>query len=132
LRVLPALLAGALLSLCVPAMLHAQEVGRGRYLVENIGMCSDCHTPRGPHGDLLAGKALQGAPIGFSPKAPMPWGTYAPAIAGLPAHWTEEQTVAFLQTGRRPDGSFPRPPMPGYRLSEEDARALAGYLKTLR
>jgi mono/diheme cytochrome c family protein len=131
-RLALALLAGFALSQTWPGIARAEGVERGRYLVENVGMCSDCHTPRGPKGELITDKSLRGAPIGFTPKAPMPWGTYAPAIAGLPANWTEAQTATFLQTGHRPDGSAPRPPMPAYRLSEDDARAVAAYLKSLK
>ena len=35
------------------------EVERGRYLVEGIGACGNCHTPKGPRGDL-PGKHLAG------------------------------------------------------------------------
>jgi mono/diheme cytochrome c family protein len=31
----------------------------------------------------------------------------------------------------RPDGTNTRPPMPPYRLNEEDARAVAAYIATL-
>jgi hypothetical protein len=36
--------------------------------------------------------------------------------------------VTFLETGKRPDGSMPRPPMPPYRFSHEDAPAITAYL----
>jgi cytochrome c553 len=61
----------------------------------------------------------------------MPWATIVPPIAGIPGHYTEEQFVSFLQTGVRPDGSHPLPPMPPYRLNDEDARAVAAYIATL-
>ncbi|MBI5424207.1 MAG: c-type cytochrome [Opitutae bacterium] len=35
-------------------------------------------------------------------------------------------------TGVKPDGSMPRPPMPQFRLSEEDARAVVAYLRALK
>jgi len=28
----------------------AAKVERGKYLVENVGMCGDCHTPRNERG----------------------------------------------------------------------------------
>ena len=58
-------------------------------------------------------------------------GAYAPPIAGGPAAYTDEQFAAFLQTGVRPDGSMARPPMPQFRLNEEDARAVVAYIKTV-
>ncbi|MBL9216511.1 MAG: c-type cytochrome [Opitutaceae bacterium] len=116
---------------------HAQEnnrtelLARGRYLVQGVGLCIDCHSPRDEKGQFIPGQVLKGAPIGFVPAAPMPaWGAVAPALAGLPT-MTEAQAVQFLQHGLKPDGSRPRPPMPEYRLNEADATAVAAYLKSL-
>jgi len=120
--------------LCGVAAAQAADdpVERGRYLVEQVGMCSDCHSPRDPTGGFVRSKWLGGAPIGFKPMLPMPWADYAPAIAGIPGHYTEAQLVHFLQTGIRPDGSQPNPPMPPYRFSPDDAAAVAAYLRSLR
>jgi mono/diheme cytochrome c family protein len=103
---------------------------RGRYLVEGVGLCADCHTPRNEKGEFVTAHWLRGAPIGFAPAMPMPWAPVAPPIAGLPS-MTAEQAVAFLMQGKRPDGTMPRPPMPPYRLNEEDARAMVAYLKSI-
>lgn len=92
-------------------------------------MCGDCHTPRDDKGMPLPGKELAGAPLGFKPLAPMPWATTAPEIAGLPG-WKDAQIVTFLTTGKL-DGRAPNPPMPEYRLSASDARAVVAYLRTL-
>jgi len=105
-------------------------IARGRYLVEGIGLCADCHTPRNERGEFVTGHWLRGAMIGFIPAVPMPvWAPVAPPIAGLPS-MTAEQAVHFLMEGTRPDGSQPRPPMPSYRLKAEDARAMVAYLKS--
>ena len=95
-------------------------------------MCNDCHTPHDDKGELITSKALQGAPIGFQPLHPMPWANAAPPIAGLPANFTPAQMVTFLETGKRPDGSMPLPPMPAYRFSHTDALALTAYLRSLK
>ena len=126
-----------LLGLVVPAVAgmgtraSAQMLDRGRYIVEQVGMCHDCHTPREPTGQLRMNQSLQGGPIGSTPLRPMPWAEYAPALAGLPGPYTEARMATFLETGQRPDGSFPRPPMPPHRLSAEDARAVAAFLKSM-
>ncbi len=104
------------------------QVARGKYLVQRVGMCGDCHTPRDDKGVPLPGKELAGAPIAFKPLAPMPWATTAPEIAGLPG-WTDAQMITFLMTGKL-DGRAPNPPMPGYRFSAPDARAVVAYLRT--
>lgn len=103
---------------------------RGRYLVENVGLCADCHTPRNEQGQFIRAQWLKGAALPFQPLVPMPWSPAAPPIAGLPS-MTEEQAIAFMRTSKRPDGTTPRPPMPEFRLNDEDARAVVAYLKSL-
>jgi mono/diheme cytochrome c family protein len=103
---------------------------RGRYLVEHIGLCADCHSPRNEKGEFRREAWLKGSPLPFQPLVPMPWSPAAPQIAGLPS-MTEAQAVTFLQTGKRADGSSPLPPMPVFRFNEDDARAVVAYLKSL-
>lgn len=88
---------------------------RGRYLVENVGLCADCHTPRNEQGQFIRAQWLKGAAL---------------PIAGLPS-MTEEQAIAFMRTSKRPDGTTPRPPIPEFRFNEEDASAVVAYLKSL-
>ena len=114
-----------------PAELTQEQlVARGEYLVTAIGGCNDCHTPMTPQGPDMT-QSLQGATLGFAPTVPMPWAPVAPPLAGIPGHFTQDQFAAFLQTGVRPDGSRPLPPMPAYRLNEDDARAITAYIATL-
>jgi mono/diheme cytochrome c family protein len=108
----------------------AQRIERGRALVENVGMCADCHTPRLAGGKLDRARWLQGAPLGFKPLVEMPWKAVAPSIAGLPG-FSEEQAVGFFMNGLRPNGTECLPPMPAYRLSHDDAVDLVAYLKSL-
>jgi cytochrome c553 len=124
-------LLSAALCLAIPATAGAQSVTQGKYLVERTSMCGDCHTPRDEKGQFIPAQALLGAPIGSKPIRPMPWAD-APPIAGLPAHFTPEQMVTFLETGKRPDGSNPLPPMPPYRFSHDDALAITAYLVSLK
>jgi hypothetical protein len=122
----------ALLCLAAPAIGGAQTIEHGKYIVERASMCHDCHTPRDQNGQLIMSQSLQGSVLGIQPIHPMPWAEQAPSIAGLPANYSPEQMVAFLRTGKRPDGSFARPPMPPYRFSQNDALALTAYLRTLK
>jgi mono/diheme cytochrome c family protein len=103
---------------------------RGRYLVERVGICQDCHSPRDERGTFLRDRWLGGAPITFKPVAPMPWAEMAPPIAGLPT-MSHAQAVHFLMSGERPDGTQARPPHPEYRLNPEDAEAVVAYLESL-
>lgn len=104
-------------------------VARGRYLVGRVAVCGDCHTPT-IDGKRDRAHWLEGAVFPY--KSPSGFATVAPRIAGLPAGWSREQTVHFLETGIRPDGTRARPPMPAYRLNPEDASAVVSYLESLR
>jgi len=130
-KVLFGLAAAALLAACsqpqTATLTGDALITRGDYLVNSVVLCGDCHTPRLENMVPDESRKLQGADIGRPPTM----ATFAPPIAGLPANYTDEQFVSFLQTGVRPDGSHPRPPMPPYRLNEEDARAVAAYIATL-
>lgn len=115
-----------------PAQAAPSSMERGKYLVTSVGECSDCHTPRLKDGRFDETRLLQGSVLGFAPTAPMPaWAPKSPAIAGGPEGWTRDELVTFLETGKNPRGQFARPPMPAYRLSNEDARDVADYLLSL-
>lgn len=121
----------ALTASATEAKSDAALVARGRYLVDDVIGCGDCHSPRDQKGQLIPTMILKGSPLPFAPAVPMPvWAAVAPQIAGLPT-MDHEQGVHFLMTGVRPDGSNPRPPMPQFRLNREDAEAVVAYLKSL-
>jgi len=106
-------------------------VERGRYLTREVAMCVQCHTPRDSRGNLIESRAFAGAPIPFtSPWPDREWAFSAPAIGGLPG-FTDEQIVALLTTGRATGREPPKPPMPPFRLSREDAEAVVAYLRTI-
>ncbi len=107
-----------------------QLLARGKYLVENVGMCQDCHTPMTPTGPDPA-RWLQGAELVFAPTVPIPdWAAVAPAIAGLPS-LEDDEALSLLTTGALPGGSTLRPPMPHFRFNQDDAQAVVVYLRSL-
>jgi mono/diheme cytochrome c family protein len=136
----------ALLSLLVPALLwiglpgvlrpqstevRERTVDRGRYLVNEVAMCVECHTPRDAEGNLERSRLLMGAPIPVpAPPFAERWAPRAPPLAGLDG-WTDGQIVSLLSTGALPNGRRPNPPMPPFRLNEDDARAVVLYLRSL-
>lgn len=102
---------------------------RGRYLVERVGLCADCHTPRDERGEHVLERWLAGAPIPFEPTVPMPFAEAAPPIHGLPTLPDDAAALTFLTTGVLPGGRLPRPPMPPYRFAPDDARDVLAYLR---
>jgi mono/diheme cytochrome c family protein len=120
--------------LAIPAVAAAQPpVERGRYLVEGLGACANCHTPKGPQGPV-AGKHLAG---GFEIAE-----SFGVAIApnitpdratGIGA-WTDDDIIRAIREGKHRDGRTLGPPMPYefYRgLSDTDVKAMVAYLRTV-
>lgn len=107
------------------------QVERGKYLVENVAMCGECHTPRDDSGELDNSRYLQGAPIWIMPVHPdTKWAMRAPAIAGFQS-WTDAQGEEILEHGRGPNGLPIQRPMHIYHMSHADATAIIAYLKSL-
>ena len=110
----------------------AATLARGKYLVEDVGLCGDCHTPHNEKGEPIQEKRLQGAPLDFKPTVPMPvWADQASNIAGLPS-WDRDAAIRFMMTGVAPNGLPVRPPMPQFRFNVQDAQAIVAYLKSLQ
>ena len=112
----------------------AALVKRGEYLVNEVAHCSHCHTPQGKKGQLDRSRLLQGATLPIRPREKTEhWAGKSPDItrSGLAGMWSEEDMIKFLRTGTNPEGEKPTPPMPVFHLHQEDARAVALYLKSL-
>jgi hypothetical protein len=106
-------------------------VARGKYLVEQVGLCGDCHTPRDGKGEFVKEQWLRGATLDFKPTGPVPvWAEKAPPIAGLPG-WEKDVAIRFLMTGIGSNELPTRPPMPQYRFNVQDAQAIVAYLRSL-
>lgn len=109
------------------------QLERGRYLMNGVVACGNCHTPQTPAGPA-PGKELAGG----TPFQDAAFTAYAPNITPDPetgiGRWTDEQIIAAIREGRRPDGSLIGPPMPVpfYRdMSDSDVKALVAYMRTV-
>jgi mono/diheme cytochrome c family protein len=118
-----------------PAEADEAQIARGRYLV-GIAGCSDCHTPGGMMGAADMKRYLGGSDVGFSIPGE---GVYVgenltpDKETGLGA-WTSDQIVTAIRNGKRPDGSVLSGVMPYAsfsRLTDEDAAAIAAFLKSI-
>jgi len=113
-----------------PAPDLSSPVARGEYLATRVAMCVQCHSGRDRNGHILESEKFRGAALPV--KSPYPnqeWAVRAPAIAGLPG-FTDEQIIALLTEGRAADRTPPRPPMPPFRMSRQDAEAIVAFLRT--
>jgi mono/diheme cytochrome c family protein len=107
------------------------QIERGKYLVEEVAKCQECHTPRDANGRLDKSRWLGGASTWIMPVHPdQNWAERAPALAGFPGY-SEAQGERILEQGVGPNGLPIRPPMHIYHMRHEDAVAIIAYLKSL-
>ncbi|WP_353472447.1 cytochrome c [Salipiger sp. H15] len=107
----------------------SDELRRGRYLVEALAHCGECHTPRDRFGGLERGAWLTGAP------APDGKGSI-PGLTPDKLDWSAEDVAYYLETGFTPDydsagGHMVEVITNFAALSAEDRAAVAAYVKAL-
>jgi mono/diheme cytochrome c family protein len=104
---------------------------RGRYLVEEVAKCTECHTPRDAENQLDRSRWLQGAPVWIEPVHRITgWAEFAPPLAGVP-NMSDEQMLRVLEKGEAANGREIQPPMHLYHLNHTDALAVIVYLRSL-
>ena len=102
---------------------------RGAYLVETLGHCGECHTPRNFIGGLQYEYWLGGA------KNPAGRGMI-PNITSSKLNWNTEEIVEYLASGFTPDfdvagGHMAHVIENTSKLTEEDRIVIAEYLKAI-
>jgi mono/diheme cytochrome c family protein len=111
------------------------KVERGKYLVEEVAKCQECHTPRNANGTFDKSKWLKGATLDFAPTHEVEgWHKTSPDLTGtspLFGRWQVKGVTEFLMTAKNPRGGKADPPMPAYHMNKEDAEAIVAYLKSL-
>jgi nicotinate dehydrogenase subunit B len=112
-----------------PDPARSEVWNRGAYLVEGLGHCSACHSPRNALGAEQRNAYLAGSLAG---------GWEAPALTSIshaPIPWSEDELYAYLRTGHsRYHGVAAGPMAPIVRdlaaLPDQDIRAMAVYLNS--
>jgi mono/diheme cytochrome c family protein len=117
-----------------PSKAPQNGVERGRYLVEHVSLCGDCHTPRNffmvPNRSIYLAGIKKG-----------PFGEEIPNITpdketGI-GDWSRNDIAELLLTGTKPDldnvqGLMAEVNEAGYKdMKKEDALAIADYLKSI-
>jgi len=103
------------------------EWNRGAYLVQSLGHCSSCHSPRGPLGNEDRSRYLDGGEAE---------GWTVPALNGRspsPLPWDVEHLLSYLRTGLAVDHAIAAGPMQGVvaglaTASTADLQAIAVYI----
>jgi mono/diheme cytochrome c family protein len=118
----------------VTEVLAETPLERGAYLVRGIAACGNCHTPKGPEGDL-PGMELAGMTYTDSEgKVIYQLPNITPDPETGVGSWTDEQLVVAIREGIRPDGSVMEGIMPFelYRhMSDADVKAIVAFMRSV-
>jgi mono/diheme cytochrome c family protein len=116
-----------------PAPGRAAEVNRGDYLVNALGHCGECHTPRNFLGGPVRDRLLAGTAKGKGPE-----GKRVPNITPAKLkEWSNKELRDFLLTGITSDGDVVAEMMGEVirnttsQLTPQDLGAVIAYLRTL-
>jgi len=109
---------------------HDDRWNRGRYLVESLGHCAECHATRDVFGGIKSNTRFAGGPdpegTGFYPNI-------TPARLG---DWSEQDLAELLRSGNTPNHGRVGSSMSDVvtntaMLPEADRDAIAAYIKSL-
>jgi len=114
----------------MPDAARSDRWNRGAYLVNSLGHCAECHSPRNFLGGIIAAQRFAGGP---DPEGEGWVPNITPRGIG---EWSANDIAYFLETGQTPDGdsvggSMARVIRNTSQLSPEDRAAIAEYLKSL-
>jgi mono/diheme cytochrome c family protein len=122
-----------------PAQAPKSGVERGRYLVEHVSLCGDCHTPRNSIGVPKQSFHLAGAGKNIGPLGEAVPNITPDKETGI-GEWKREDIVELLIAGTKPDLDNVQGLMyeviqgtpHGFKdMKKEDALAIADYLKSI-
>jgi len=123
-----------LIALVISTSAQAQ-LERGKYLVEGILTCGNCHTPRGPGGVLDTAQRHAGGPqVWETDEYKVRPSNITPDKATGIGSWSAEQAKASMREGKRPDGSQLSPQMPYgfYKIfTPADLDAVVAYVMSI-
>jgi mono/diheme cytochrome c family protein len=114
----------------VPDPARSAPWNRGAYLVNSLGHCAECHSPRNFLGGIITAQRFAGGPN-------LEGEGWVPNITqkGI-GDWSVKDIAYFLETGATPDGDSAGGAMVRVikntsQLSPEDRAAIAEYIKSL-
>lgn len=112
-----------------PDAAKSETLNRGAYLVQALGHCGECHTPRNFLGGLKRSRWLAGGKL--------PEGRTPNLTPTRLKKWNDRQLAEFLRSGTTPEGDVPSDVMDEVirnstsQLTSGDLAALIAYLRSL-
>lgn len=108
----------------------AGDPARGRYLVEHVAMCVECHSGRDEHGAIIPAARYKGGPLPPGPPWIADWPVLAPRNSGLAGYSDDEGRRLLMQGAISRNGQQLRPPMPRFRMTRQDADDVIAFMRT--
>jgi mono/diheme cytochrome c family protein len=114
----------------MPDAAHSAQWNRGAYLVNSLGHCAECHSPRNLLGGIITAQRFAGGPN------PEGEGWVSNITQKGLGEWSAKDIEYLLETGQTPDGdsvggAMVRVIKNTSQLNPEDRAAIAEYLKSL-
>lgn len=106
------------------------NAARGRYIVERVAMCGECHSTRDQAGVIIPETRLHGGPLPVQVPWAADWPLNVPRIAGLPGYSDAEALRLLTEGAIKRIGGQARAPMPRFRMTAEDAADVIAFLRT--
>ena len=126
---------GLALVICASTAQAETPVERGRYLVEAVLACGNCHSPRNPpEMTIIPGRELSGGRSVDTPFFKVTPGNITQDKKTGIGSWTTEEIKTLLRTGVRPSGVPLAPAMPVNLiklLTAPDLDAVVAYLQSI-
>ena len=111
-------------------------IDRGKYLVEGILTCGNCHTPRGAGGVLDTARRHAGGPqVWETTEYRVHPSNITPDQQTGVGAWSAGEVKAAIRDGKRPGGQQLSPQMPSayYRIfAPSDLDAVVAYMQSLK
>ena len=113
-----------------PDPARSAQWNRGAHLVNSLGHCAECHSPRNLLGGIVTAQRFTGGPD------PEGEGWVPNITQKRLGEWSEKDIAYFLETGQTPDGdtaggSMVRVIRNTSQLPPDDRAAIAAYIKSL-
>src|SRR5580704_6765428 len=114
----------------MPDAAHSAQWNRGAYLVNGLGHCAECHSPRNLLGGIITAQRFAGGPN------PEGEGWVSNITQKGLGEWSAKDIEYLLETGQMPDGdsvggAMVRVIKNTSQLSAEERAAIAEYIKSL-
>jgi len=116
------------------ARAQSDLVKRGDYLVNGFLACGNCHTPKGPDGDVLEKAFSGGASFDEPPFKVTASNITQDKETGI-GNWSDADIKKLIRTGETPKGWHIAMIMPTgfyHIMTEHDLDAVVAYLRTIK